>query len=275
VWSPRSPAPRPWSARPMRTAPTPCFQPATGIALDGSGNIFVADTGNGTIRRIDSQGAVTTFAGQRVETAEIATARATGRGSRLPPGSRPTAAANLYVSDAFHRYHPQDHLERGGGRHWLGVAPFAVMPMARERAATFITRRAWRWMAPAICMSRILITTHPQSHSAGVVTTLAGDYRYRARSDGTGSNAYFNQPAALRWTYWRRLCCRFRQLHDPEHHAERDREDGRRIPPACRLIDGRWNECPFQSAARSCAGRFPGTFMSRIAGKRGHPQKST
>ena len=39
------------------------FNAPVGIATDGIGNIYVADTGNNTVRRIIASGAVTTLAG--------------------------------------------------------------------------------------------------------------------------------------------------------------------------------------------------------------------
>jgi len=39
------------------------FCRAAGLTIDGAGNLFVADTGNGTIRRIDTRGTVTTVIG--------------------------------------------------------------------------------------------------------------------------------------------------------------------------------------------------------------------
>ena len=40
------------------------FLSPTGVAVDGAGNVYVADTDNDTIRRISTNGVVTTIAGQ-------------------------------------------------------------------------------------------------------------------------------------------------------------------------------------------------------------------
>jgi uncharacterized protein (TIGR03437 family) len=72
---------------------------AAGVAVDGNGNVFVADLGNGRIRKVDAAGIITTFAG-------TGTAGASGDGGPAlsgqlnnPFGMTTDAAGNLYIAD--------------------------------------------------------------------------------------------------------------------------------------------------------------------------------
>lgn len=83
------------------------FKRPHGIAVDRSGNLFVADTGNGTIRKITPEGVVTTFAGTSgfLGWSDSATNRkATGRDADAtffsPESVAVDESGNVYVADS-------------------------------------------------------------------------------------------------------------------------------------------------------------------------------
>ena len=74
------------------------FNQPTALAVDGAGNLFIADTGNNTIRRLSAAGAVTTVAG----VGGIAGLSNSAEGLVLlnqPQGIAADAAGNLTVAD--------------------------------------------------------------------------------------------------------------------------------------------------------------------------------
>jgi hypothetical protein len=74
------------------------FNNPHGVALDAAGNVYVADTGNHTIRKISAQGVVTTLAGSPNEPGS---ADGTGSAARFlsPEGVAVDAVGNIYVAD--------------------------------------------------------------------------------------------------------------------------------------------------------------------------------
>jgi len=76
-----------------------CFSGPSDIALDTSGNMFVADLFNNCIRKVDSDGVVTTLAGNRLER------RADGTGTGNPPsfnnpwGVAVDTSGNMFIAD--------------------------------------------------------------------------------------------------------------------------------------------------------------------------------
>ena len=78
------------------------FNHPEGLAIDSSGNLYVADTGNNSIRKITPSGVVTTLAGSGSPTVYGDT---DGTGSaalfQAPVGVAVDSALNVYVADSF------------------------------------------------------------------------------------------------------------------------------------------------------------------------------
>lgn len=74
------------------------FSTPSGVAVDGSGNVFVADSGNNAIRKITSAGVVTTVAGSAGQSGAVDGAASVARFNG-PRGVAVDAGGNLFVAD--------------------------------------------------------------------------------------------------------------------------------------------------------------------------------
>jgi len=75
------------------------FHIPIGIAGDKAGNIYVADSYNERVRRIDKEGVITTYAGRGVDTFSGDNGLAANAGLALPIGVFCDSYGNLFVSD--------------------------------------------------------------------------------------------------------------------------------------------------------------------------------
>ena len=76
------------------------FERPGGVAVDGSGNVYVADTGNSTIRKITPAGVVSTFAGKARWSGSVGGADATAVFSN-PQGVAVDGSGTIYVADTW------------------------------------------------------------------------------------------------------------------------------------------------------------------------------
>jgi len=180
------------------------FNQPIGVATDGAGNVYVADRGNSTLRRITPAGTVTTLAGAAGVTGSI---DATGGAARFnqPFGVATDGAGNAYVPDNEIRRDGSDTLVLSSTLR--KITPAGVVTTlagtARATGGSDATGAAASFSFPtgvAADGAGNLYVADTDNHTirritrAGVVTTLAGTAGVRGSTDAAGAEASFDQP---------------------------------------------------------------------------------
>ena len=179
------------------TGSTARFNFPSALAVDSGNNIYVADTGNSTIRKITPARVVSTFAGLA---GSLGSANGTGSAARFnfPAGVAVDRAGtgNIYVGDTSNFTIRQITPARV-------VTTLAGSPGIRGGANG--TGSAARFLLPAgmgvdsagnIYVADADASTIRKIAPGGVVSTFAGSFARGAGSqNGTGSAARFNLPA--------------------------------------------------------------------------------
>ena len=176
------------------------FKGPNELAVDASGNVYVADTGNDTIRKITSGGVVTTYAG----TAGVS-------GSRNSPGAlfnAPRGVAvyqpsipgpvTLFVADTGNNTIRMID-SSGNVTTFAGTAGVSGATDATGAAASF-SEPEGLVVDPAtgnIYLADTLNVTIRRITSGGVVSTLAGTAGVYGSSNGTHGAASFNEPTSV------------------------------------------------------------------------------
>jgi|CZKI01.1.fsa_nt_gi hypothetical protein len=172
------------------------FYGPEGVAVDGSGNVYVADHFNNTIRKIAPGGVVTTLAG----TAGV-TGSADGMGPAAqfngPVGVAVDGGGNVYVADTLN-YSVRKITSGGVVTTLAGTAGTPGSADGTGSAARFD-----RPLCAAVDGSGNVYVTDDNNNTVrkitpgGVTTTLAGTAGVRGSTDGTGPAAQFSSPAGI------------------------------------------------------------------------------
>ncbi|MBI3414564.1 MAG: immunoglobulin domain-containing protein [Verrucomicrobia bacterium] len=166
------------------------------VVVDSAGNVYVADSDNGTIRKVTPAGEVTTLAGLA---GSFGSADGTGSAARFnaPTGVAVDSTGNVYVTDEL------NHIIRK-------VTPSGEVTTLAGLAGSFGsadgTGSAARFQQPnGVAVDNVgnVYVTDEVNHTirkvtpAGVVTTLAGLAGSNGSADGTGSAARFLFPRGV------------------------------------------------------------------------------
>ena len=133
-----------------------CIIPA-GVAVDATGNLFIADTDNNRIRKVGTNGIITTVAGKR----DRRLLRRRGRGDQCgidviplawrwtPPA---TCSLRILVTTVIRKVGTNGIITTVAGN---GDATVTPATGARRPMRNCIIPLAWRWTPPATCSLRI------------------------------------------------------------------------------------------------------------------------
>jgi len=158
------------------------FNRPLGVASDGAGNLYVADSSNHAIRKVVvATGDVTTFAGAAGQPG-YADGTGTAASFVTPSGVAADGAGNLYVADSAN-----------GGIRKIVIATRAVttLPGTFEALTTVASDGAGNlYVTSSGSVQKVVIAT-------GAVTTLAGAVGQFGTTDGTGTAARFGYPLSV------------------------------------------------------------------------------
>ncbi len=171
------------------------FSNPQGIAVDSAGNIYVADTENNTIRRINPAGAVTTLAGKTGETGS--TDGTAGARFNKPAGITLDSAGNVYVADLGNNVIRKINTT-GTTSTLAGMAGVSGSSDGTGIDATFhLPSGIMVDNAGNTYTADYFNHTIRKISPAGNVTTVAGTAGIAGRTDGTGADARFYYPTDI------------------------------------------------------------------------------
>ena len=172
------------------------FHSPSGVAVDSSGNVYVADTLNNTIRLVSPAGVVSTLAGS----SSAGSSDGTGTGARFygPQGLAADSSNNIYVADTNNQTVRKLVPSTGVVTTIAGGAGLAGRADGSGTGARFNFPSG----VAADTSGNVYVADTENNlirsiSSAGVVSTVAGQAGFSGGADGTGTAATFDGPSAV------------------------------------------------------------------------------
>ncbi len=175
------------------TGSTAQFDEPQGVAVDSTGDVYVADAVNDEIRKITPSGVVTTLAGSAEQ---VGSSDGTGSAARFvrPTGVAVDSAGNVYVAD----YENQEIRKITPSGAVSTLAGSAMKPGSSDGTGS-AARFDYPTAVAADSAGNVYVADYLNQEirkitPSGVVTTLAGSTGQTGSSNGTGSAARFYDP---------------------------------------------------------------------------------
>jgi serine/threonine protein kinase len=166
------------------------------IAMDRSGNAYVADNNNHTIQKITPSGMVTTFAGQAGRIGNTDGPASIAR-FHYPRGIAVEPDGNIFVADTgnntIRRITPDGVVSTLAGQAGVKGSMDGLGPMARFDGPAGIAVGARGFIYVTDSGNNTVRAINP----SGMVSTLAGQPGVPGSSDGVSTNAQFNSPRGI------------------------------------------------------------------------------